>query len=138
MKYFYAQDEGKKRGITGDVLTRDSQTSVGYWEITQDALSDLVRVMLSRCFDSENYPELYNHCRNLRGQVWLCAFPNLFITIAPAEWKFPRPYFYSLIFLLFSQVLIFWPYICITWFVAFGCSLQTVLGTNILLCMSGA
>ena len=93
MKYFYAQDEGKKRGITGDVLTRDSQTSVGYWEITQDALSDLVRVMLSRCFDSEKYPELYNHCRNLRGQVWLCAFPNLFITIAPAEWKFPRPYF---------------------------------------------
>ena len=30
--------------------------------------------------------------RNLRGEVWLCAFPNLFITVAPAEWKFPRPY----------------------------------------------
>ena len=25
--------------------------------------------------------------------MWLCAFPNLFITIAPAEWKFGRPYF---------------------------------------------
>ena len=29
----------------------------------------------------------------MRGQVWLCAFPNLFITIALAEWTFPRPYF---------------------------------------------
>ncbi len=25
--------------------------------------------------------------------MWLCAFPNLFVTIAPAEWKFFRPYF---------------------------------------------
>ena len=25
--------------------------------------------------------------------MWLHAFPNLFITIAPAEWKFARPYF---------------------------------------------
>ena len=37
--------------------------------------------------------ELYDHVRGLRGQVWLCSFPNLFITIAPAEWTFPRPYF---------------------------------------------
>ena len=37
--------------------------------------------------------DLYDHVRGLRGQVWLCAFPNLFITIAPAEWTFPRPYF---------------------------------------------
>ena len=59
----------------------------------QDALADLVRVMLVRCYDEEAYPELYRHCRALRGEVWLCAFPNLFITIAPAEWKFPRPYF---------------------------------------------
>ena len=29
----------------------------------------------------------------MRGEVWLCAFPNLFITIAPAECTFPRPYF---------------------------------------------
>ena len=49
--------------------------------------------MLLRCFDAEGYPQLYNHSRNLRGEVWLCAFPNLFLTIAPAEWKFPRPYF---------------------------------------------
>ena len=36
---------------------------------------------------------LYDHVRGLRGQVWLCAYPNLFITIAPAEWKLYLPYF---------------------------------------------
>ena len=41
----------------------------------------------------ENYPELYKHVPDLRGNVWLAAFPNLFITVAPAEWRFPRPYF---------------------------------------------
>ena len=72
---------------------RDSQTSVGYWDIVQDSLADLVRIMLARCYDQKKHPELYAHCRDLRGQVWLCAFPNLFLTIAPAEWRFPRPYF---------------------------------------------
>ena len=80
-------------GVTADVMARDSQTSTGYWEIFQDALADLVRIMLVRCYDEKNYPQLYEHVRNLRGQAWLCAFPNVFITIAPAEWKFPRPYF---------------------------------------------
>ncbi len=92
-KYFNAHARAKRLTVTADVMARDSHTSRGYWEITQDALADVVRVMLARCYDQENYPQLYNHVRGLRGQVWLCAFPNLFITIAPAEWKFPRPYF---------------------------------------------
>ena len=92
-KYFQAQSRAKRLGVTGDVMARDSQTSAGYWAIVQNALADLVRIMLSRCYDKENYPVLYDHARNLRGEVWLCAFPNLFITIAPAEWRFPRPYF---------------------------------------------
>ena len=79
--------------VTADVIMRDSQASSGYWDQVSDALADLVRVMLGRCFDEKGYPELVKHCRNLRGEVWLCAFPNVFITIAPAEWKFPRPYF---------------------------------------------
>ena len=79
--------------VTADVIMRDSQASSGYWDQVSDALADLVRVMLGRCFDEKGYPELYKHCCNLRGEVWLCAFPNVFITIAPAEWKFPRPYF---------------------------------------------
>jgi len=79
--------------VTGDVMARDSQASAGYWEIVQDSLADLVRIMLSRCFDEKNHPALVQHCRSLRGEMWVCAFPNLFLTIAPAEWKFPMPYF---------------------------------------------
>ena len=80
-------------GITADVLTRDSQASSGYWEIVRDSLADLVRIQMHRCYDEENHKALYDHVRGLRGQVGLCAFPNVFITIAPAEWTFPRPYF---------------------------------------------
>ena len=65
----------------------------GYWEIVRDALANLVSIMMDRCYDEINHKQLYDHVRGLRGQVWLCAFPNLFITIAPAEWTFPRPYF---------------------------------------------
>mgnify|MGYP003340355746 CR=1 FL=1 len=74
-------------------MARDSQASAGYWEIVQDALADVVRIMLSRCFQENEYPELAAHCRNLRGELWVCAFPNLFVTVAPAEWKFQMPYF---------------------------------------------
>ena len=93
MKYFMAHVRAQKIGVTGDVMTRDNQGSTGYWEITQDALADLVRVMLIRCFDEEKHPQLYRHCRNLRGEFWVCAFPNVFITITAAEWKFPLPQF---------------------------------------------
>ena len=92
-KYFAAHTRAQRMQITADIMTRDSQASSGYWEIVRDALADLVRIMLRRCHDKENYPMLYEHARNLRGEVWLCAFPNVFITIAPAEWTMPRPYF---------------------------------------------
>ena len=92
-KFFNANVRAQKLGVTADVMARDSQASAGYWGIVRDALADLVRIMLVRCYDEVNHKELYNHVRGLRGQVWLCAFPNLFITIAPAEWTFPRPYF---------------------------------------------
>ena len=90
-KFVAAHVRAQKMGITADVLTRDTQTSSGYWEIVQDSLADLVRIMLARCFDEEGHKPLYDHVRGLRGEVWLCAYPNVFITIAPAEWKFPRP-----------------------------------------------
>ena len=57
-------------GVTADVMARDSQTSTGYWEVVQDALAFLVRSMLVRCYDEKNYSQLYEHVRNLRGQVW--------------------------------------------------------------------
>ena len=91
--FFNANVRAQKLGVTADVMARDSQASAGYWEIVRDALADLVRIMLIRCYDEANHKQLYDHVRGVRGQVWLCAFPNLFITIAPAEWSFPRPYF---------------------------------------------
>ena len=93
MKFFHAQVRAQRLGVTADVLTRDSQASSGYWEIVRDSLSDLVGIQLHRCFVEKNHKPLYDHVRGLRGQVGLCAFPNVFITIAPAEWTFPRPYF---------------------------------------------
>jgi hypothetical protein len=81
-KFFNAHVRAKQHGVTGDVMVRDSQASSGYWDIVQDALADLVRIMLVRCYDEEKYPKLFQHVRDLRGQVWLSAFPNLFITIA--------------------------------------------------------
>ena len=93
-KFFSAHVRAQCMGVTGDVMVRDSQASGGFWEITQDALADLVRIMLLRCFDEKNFPELYRGVRGARGgQVWMTAFPNLFITVAPAEWKYARPYF---------------------------------------------
>ena len=92
-KFFAAHTRGQRMGVTADVMTRDSQGSSGYWEIVRDALADLVRIMLARCFDKVNHKMLYEHVCGLRGDLWLCAFPNVFITIAPAEWTFPRPYF---------------------------------------------
>ena len=94
MKYFAAHTRAQRFGITADILTRDSQGSAGYWEIVQDSLADLVRIQLGRCYDKEGHPDLYNYVRGLRGgAVWQVAFPNLFITLAPAEWRFPLPYF---------------------------------------------
>ena len=92
-KFFAAHVRAKRMNVTADIMTRSSQVSSGYWEVVQGSLADLARIMLVRCFDAEGHPVLYKHCRSLRGEVWLCAYPNLFLTIAPAEWRFPRPYF---------------------------------------------
>ena len=37
-------------------------------------------------YDADNYHVLYKHVLDLCGQVWLASFPNLFITVSPAEW----------------------------------------------------
>ena len=79
-------------GVPAGVMARDSQASSGYWDIVQDSLADVVRIMLFRCHNEQSDPELYKHVRNLRGEGWLCEFPNLFVSNALAEWRFPRPY----------------------------------------------
>ena len=54
LKFFAAHSRAQHLGVTADVLTRDSQSSTGYWEIVRDALADLVRIMLLRCYDEVN------------------------------------------------------------------------------------
>ena len=49
--YFAAHYRAKDFGVTADVMKRTSQLTAGYWEITQDALADVVRVMMRRCYD---------------------------------------------------------------------------------------
>ena len=71
-KFFNAHNRAKRMGVTGDVMTRDSQASSGYWDIVQDSLADLVRIMLVRCYDEENYPLL-----SKRGDKYLNGLTNL-------------------------------------------------------------
>ena len=49
--------------------------------------------MLLRCQDEDKHPQLFHGIRAMHDRNWTMAFPNLFITITVAEWKFPRPYF---------------------------------------------
>ena len=76
-EFFAAHVRAQRMGITADIMTRTSQLSSGYCEIVQDSLADLVRIMLDRCYDEVHYPHLYQYCRDLRGRVWECAFPNV-------------------------------------------------------------
>ena len=55
-KFFNAQVRAKRMGLTADVLMRDSQSSSGYLDVVQDALADLVRIMLGRCYDQKKNP----------------------------------------------------------------------------------
>lgn len=68
-KFFAAQTRAQRMGVTADIMVRDSQMSSGYWDIVQEALADLVRIMVDRCFDAQAHKELYEHVRGLRGQV---------------------------------------------------------------------
>ena len=91
--YYSALVRSKDFGVTADVMARSSQLSCGFWDATQDALADLVRIITNCCCDVGGaYPELHQHSQSLSGQATVCGFPNLFITIAPAEWKVYRPH----------------------------------------------
>ena len=59
-----------QKGLTGDVIADNTSNSESYWRHEQDILCDVVRQV---------------GLRRGRGS----AYPNLFITIAPAEWTFP-------------------------------------------------
>ena len=44
----------------------------------QEALADLVRIMLDRCYDEKGHKALYDDARGLRGQVSRGRMPVLF------------------------------------------------------------
>ena len=75
-----------RRGLGAECLADNSQRQEGFWLHEQDLLCDVVRQMRQRCLDQEGHPELYRYCRL---QKKLLGHPNVFITIAPAEWRFP-------------------------------------------------
>ena len=64
------------------------QDSEGYWRAEQDYLADVVRQMARRQDDpgSEVYPFAHLVAGDSTASM---AYPNVFITVAPAEWRFP-------------------------------------------------
>ena len=69
--------------------------SASYWEHEQNICCDMVRQMEWKCDygkDSSDPADrrIYAFC-NEEGKTDRMAFPNFFITIAPAEWLFPLP-----------------------------------------------
>ena len=62
-KLYNAHLLARERSITADVLMRHSQVSTGYWDVVQDTGADVVRVMMLRCHDKENFPHLYQRVR---------------------------------------------------------------------------
>ena len=78
----------ERRGLPPESLASKKQQTEGYWRREQDCHCDIVRQMRERCADQEGHPDLWTYCRLLSSPRSL-AYPNVFLTIAPCEWKFP-------------------------------------------------
>jgi len=85
----------ERRGLPPEAMAAKHQQTEAFWRREQDVHADIVRQMRARCRDSEGHPDLWSYC-NLGGDRSL-AYPNVFLTIAPCEWKFP------LLYALFEQ-----------------------------------
>ena len=72
------------KNITPDVMAAGMTHSESYWRHEQEVTADMVRQMDAYC---RTDADLLDYCAgDLQEQKHL-AFPNLFITIAPGEWK---------------------------------------------------
>ena len=83
----------EKRGFSGDIATDHYTDSESYWRHEQDISCDMVRQMsvLGDVVPGEDADRtIYEFCHNESSPGRL-AFPNFFITIAPAQWLFPLP-----------------------------------------------
>ena len=83
----------ESRGFSAEVTTGHYTDSETYWRHEQDISCDMVRQMAALCdvpSDTEDGRRLYEFCNHGATKQRL-AFPNYFITVAPAEWLFPLP-----------------------------------------------
>ena len=80
----------ERRGLPPETMAARHQQTESYWRREQDVHADIVRQMRRMCTDREGHPDLWSYCQWGGGRT--LAYPNLFITIAPAEWKFPLLY----------------------------------------------
>ena len=80
-----------KQGYTPDVVSDSNTISDSYWRHEQDYTADLVRQMDYRCRSAVKGDPIYDYQHSLANRDFdtSLSFPNLFWTIAPAEWKFP-------------------------------------------------
>lgn len=76
----------ERKKVTPEVIAGHYPTCESYWRHEQDILCDMCRIMAARAQDPA-YPSLYRHPHSLSEQPPL-VFPNVFITVAPAGWKF--------------------------------------------------
>ena len=79
----------EQKGLSPECVADNSQHSASYWQHEQEYLCNIVRQMAYRCQDRAKYPELYQYCNALNGDFRKLAYPNVCITVAPAEWMFP-------------------------------------------------
>ena len=77
----------ERRGLPPETMASRRQQSESFWRREQDIHADIVRQMRRLSKDRDNHPEVWTYC-NL-GAPRSLAYPNLFLTIAPCEWKFP-------------------------------------------------
>ena len=87
----------EQRGFSAEIATDHYQDSESYWRHEQDIGCDMVRQMHHHCAmgdqsDDAMAQKIYDFChKGLRPETESLAFPNYFITTAPAEWLFPKP-----------------------------------------------
>ena len=80
-----------ERQLPPDLAAQNRSDSESYWRREQDYLCDIVRQMRLRQEDPVKHPRLYAYAHG-SGVPRSLAYPNVFITIAPAEWRFPLHY----------------------------------------------
>ena len=79
-----------QRALPADLAAQNRSDSESYWRREQDYLCGVVRQMRRRQ-DSPEHARIYAHAHGGREPRSM-AYPNVFITIAPAEWRFPLHY----------------------------------------------